>query len=397
MTPHGTPTARSSGRVRAVRLVATREVLERGRSRGYLLSLLFTVFLLGAGFLLPTLLLSGDRTTRIALVGDTPAAVGAALEASAAQFDAPLDVSTLPDRAAADAAVTDKTVDAALDVPPDLSSPGELIVLDDAGSQLQGIVSTAIIGLRAGAAGQLLAPPTVTALKPSTAEDTTAIIFANAGIILMFIGIFTYGTWVLTGVVEEKQSRVVEVILATVRPRDLLMGKVIGIGLLALLQLVVLVTAGIGAAVASGRLALPPTTAGAVIQLLTWFILGFALYSTALGTLGALASRVDEAQNAAMPVTMTATLAYIIAIAFVTQEPDGPVARVMTFLPPSAPMVVPLRAALGAIEPWEVIGSIVLMAAAIWLLFVLGARVYSGAVLQTGSRMRLRDAWRASR
>jgi ABC-2 type transport system permease protein len=397
MTRLEAPDARATGSIRAIRLVATREVLERGRSRGYLLSLLFTVFLLGAGFLLPTLLLTGDQTTRIALVGDTPAALGAVIEDSATQFGATVEVSTQPNRAAAEAAVTDKSIDAALDVPPDLSSPGELIVLEDAGSQLQGIVSTAVIGVRAGSAGQLLVPPAVTALKPPTAEDTTAIIFANAGIILMFIGIFTYGTWVLTGVVEEKQSRVVEVVLSTVRPRDLLMGKVLGIGLLALLQLVVLVTAGIGAALASGRLALPPTTAGAVIQLLTWFILGFALYATALGTLGALASRVDEAQNAAMPVTMTATFAYIIAIAFVTQEPGGPVARIMTFLPPSAPMVVPLRAALGAIEPWEVIVAILLMLAAIWLLFVLGARVYSGAVLQSGSRMRLRDAWRASR
>ncbi len=398
MTPSGTRGARrKAGRIRAIRLVATREVLERGRSRGYLLSLLFTLFLLAAGFLLPTLVLTGDHPTKIALVGSTPAVLGPALQTSAEQFDATVDISTLPDRAAADAAVGDKTVDAALEVPPDLSTPGELIVLEEAGSQLRGIVSGAVISLRAGSAGQLLIPPSVTALKPPTAENTTAIIFANAGIILMFIGIFTYGTWVLTGVVEEKQSRVVEVVLSTVRPRDLLMGKVIGIGLLALAQLIVLVAAGIGAAQLSGRLSLPPTTVGAVVQLLTWFVLGFALYSTALGTLGALASRVDEAQNAAMPVTMTATFSYIVAIVFVTQEPSGVVARVMTFLPPSAPMVVPLRAALGVIDPWEVVVSIAIMLAAIWLLFVVGARVYTGAVLQTGSRMRLRDAWRASR
>ena len=67
----------------------------------------------------------------------------------------------------------------------------------------------------------------------------------------------------------------------------------------------------------------------------------------------------------------------------------------MTFLPPSAPMVVPLRAALGAIEPWEIVLSASFMVAAIWVLFVVGARVYSGAVLQTGGRMKLRDAWRA--
>ena len=213
----------------------------------------------------------------------------------------------------------------------------------------------------------------------------------------MFIGIFTYGTWVLTGVVEEKQSRVVEVVLTTVRPRDLLMGKVLGIGLLALVQLLVLVAAGIAAAQLSGRLELPPTTAGAAIQLVTWFILGFAFYSTAMGFLGSLASRVDEASNASLPVTMTVTLSYLVSILLVTQEPNGLVANLLTFFPPSAPMVVPLRAALDAIPAWQVVVSILLMLVAIWVLFVVGGRVYSGAILQTGGRMKLRDAWRASR
>lgn len=380
--------------LRAIGLVAMREVLERGRSRGYLISLVFTVFLLVAGFVLPSLFLSGDEPLRLGLVGAPPAGLETALEATASAYGTDLDVSQLPDRAAAETAVRDKSVDAALEVPADLSAAGTLIVREQPDSRLQGIVGQAVIALRAGTTAL---PPAVDTLEPVTAEDTTAIIFANAGIILMFIGIFTFGTWVLTGVVEEKQSRVVEVVLSTVRARDLLMGKVLGIGLLALVQLVILVGAGIVAAQLSGRLQLPATTGGAVVQLLLWFVLGFAFYSTALGALGALASRVDEAQNASMPVTMTATLAYIVSIVFVTQEPSGIVARVMTFLPPAAPMVVPLRASLGAIEPWEVVLSIGLMLVAIWALFTVGARVYSGAVLQTGGRMKLRDAWRASR
>jgi len=381
-------------RARAIRLVSMREVTERGRSKGYVLSLLFTLFLLLAGFILPAVFLGSPGAIPLALVGETPAGLEPALRAAARSYETELVISSVPDRAAADAAVSTKAVDAALDVPADLSGPGELIVLDQAGATLQGIVNLAVVGLRAGTSAL---PPSVTALEPATAEDTTALIFANAGIILMFIGIFSYGNWVLTGVVEEKQSRVVEVILSTVRPRDLLMGKVLGIGLLALGQLVVLVTAGIVAAQLIGRLSLPPTTAGAVVQLLGWFILGFAFYSTAMGFLGALASRVEEASTASMPVTMVATLAYILSIVFVTQEPDGVLARVMTFLPPSAPMVVPLRVALGAIEPWEIAVSVAVMVVSIWALFVVGARVYSGAVLHTGGRIRLRDAWRASR
>ena len=132
-----------------------------------------------------------------------------------------------------------------------------------------------------------------------------------------------------------------------------------------------------------------------MVQLLTWFILGFAFYSTAMGFLGSLASRMEEASNASMPVTLTATTAYILSLVVVTGDPDGLLARVMTFFPPAAPMVVPLRTALGAIEPWEIVLSMAIMLATIWFLFVVGARVYSGAVLQTGGRMKLRDAWRA--
>jgi len=381
---------------RAVRLVAMREIIERGRSRGYLLSLVFTLFLLLAGFVLPQFLLA-DQATRLGLVEPVPAGLQLAVENSATAYELDLVITTFPDRAAAETALAEHTVDAALAVPVDLSGPGELIVQEQAGPRIQAVTSAAVVSLRAADAAALLAPPAVTVLAPPTEEDLTAIIFANAGIILMFIGIFSYGTWVLTGVVEEKQSRVVEVVLSTVRPRDLLMGKVIGIGLLALAQIVVLVGAGIAAAQLSGRLTLPPTTLGAVVQLLVWFVLGFAFYSTAMGFLGSLASRVDEASNASMPVTMTATACYLVSILVVTSEPSGIVARVMTFLPPAAPMVVPLRVALGAIEPWEIVLSMALMLVSIWVLFVIGARVYSGAVLQTGSRMKLRDAWRAAR
>ncbi len=384
-------------RLRAVRLVAMREILERGRSRGYVLSLVFTAFLLVAGFVLPSILLGNDESPNLALVGTPPAGLEASIESVASQYDLTLDISTVPDRAAADAAVRAGMVDAALDVPSDLSNAGQLIVLEEADDRLRAITAAAVVGLRAGGDAGLLDAPSISALEPPTEEHTTAVIFANAGIILMFIGIFTYGTWVLTGVVEEKQSRVVEVVLTTVRPRDLLIGKVLGIGLLALVQLVVLVIAGIIAAQVSGRLSLPATTTTAVIMLLTWFVLGFAFYSTAMGFLGSLASRVDEASNASLPVTMLATLSYLVAILVVTQEPNGVVANVMTFFPPSAPMVVPLRAALDAIPPWQIGASIVLMLIAIWALFVVGGRVYSGAVLQTGGRMKLRDAWRASR
>ena len=383
-------------RLRSIWLVARREIIERGRSRAYLLSLVVTILLVGAGFLLPVLIGGGPKIWRVGVIGEPPAALEQTILTVARAFDEDAKVEFTPftDRAGAEAALGAETIDLALAVPADLSGPGEIVVQESLDNQARSVISQAIIGLRAGEA---LAPPAVTEIDPRSAEDQTAFIFANAGIILMFVGIFTYGYWVLGGVVEEKQSRVVEVVLATVRPRDLLIGKVLGIGLLGLGQLIVIVAVGLIGSQLTGRLALPPTTLGAVAMLLLWFVLGYALYSTALGFLGALASRMEEASNATTPVTMVAVFSYMLAILLVTEDPSSMLARVLTLLPPSAPMVVPLRAALGAIEPWEVLLSIGLTAAAIWGLFVIGGRVYSGAVLQTGGRMKLRDAWRASR
>lgn len=374
-------------------LVARREIIERGRSRGYLISMAFTLVLLAVAFVAPSLI-GGGSSLQLALVGTPPARLEPAIAAVAAAQDVKLEITATSDVAAAKAALKAGTVDAALAVPADLSGPGTLYFEDAANSTLQLICSSAVVALRAGSTA---APPQTTIVAPQSDAGAAAVVFAEAGIILMFIGIFTYGSWVLTGVVEEKQSRVVEVVLSTVRPRDLLVGKVLGIGALAIGQLAVLVGVGLIASQLSGRIVLPPTTVGAVAQLVLWFVLGFLFYATAMGALGSLASRPEEASNAAMPVTMSASVAYMASIIFVVQDPGGLLAQVMTFIPLSAPMVVPLRVALGAVEPWQVVGAILIMVVTIWLLFEAGARVYSGAVLSSGGRMKLRDAWRARR
>ena len=269
------------------------------------------------------------------------------------------------------------------------------------------VVSAAVIALRVqsimvaagvdpGALGAAQQLPTVTSLDPQTDADQSRFLFANIGAVLILVGIFSFGFTVLTGVVEEKQSRVVEVVLATVRARDLLMGKVLGIGILGVVQLLVFVIAALSAAILTNRFALPATTPSAIALLVVWFVLGYALYSTALGFLGALASRLEEASNASTPVTMIAMISYFVAIFAVINDPEGIVARVATFIPASAPFVVPLRAAFDAISPVEVVVAILVTVIAIWVLFAIGARVYAGAVLQTAGRMKVRDAWRSA-
>jgi ABC-2 type transport system permease protein len=197
-------------------------------------------------------------------------------------------------------------------------------------------------------------------------------------------------------VIEEKQSRVVEVVLSTVRPRDLLMGKVFGIGLLGIAQLFLIIATSLVATALTKTFVLPATTLPTMALMLIWFVLGFTLYSTAFGALGALAGRLEEASNASTPISLVAIASYFVAIIAVTGQPDGLVAHVATFFPPAAPMVVPIRAAFGAIGPLEAIASALVTIAATYALFVVGGRIYAGAVLGTTGRMKLRDAWRAA-
>jgi ABC-2 type transport system permease protein len=373
-------------RGRAIWLVARRELLERGRSRAFLFSVLLSVAIVLAGIFLPTLIAKTADAQHLGVVGTPSPGLVTGIETSAKAVGVTLRVDPVADLATGETRLRDGSLSAVLVIPPDGSTP--TYVVKSRGNQLlQQVVAASFTAQPQIAFRELQAPDP---------DRDVSFVFANVGVILLFISIFTFGTWVLTGVVEEKQSRVVEVVLATIEPRDLLIGKVVGIGVLGLVQLVVMVTVGLGAGVSAGRFSLPPTTGSAVAMLFVWFILGYAFYSTALGVLGALASRMEEASNASSPVSFLAMGGYFFSLIVALNDPSGTAARIATFIPPVSPMVVPLRAALGAIEPWEIVGSALLMCAAIWVLFVLGGRVYSGAVLQTGARMKLRDAWRAS-
>jgi ABC-2 type transport system permease protein len=394
-------------RWRSVWLVAKREIIERGRSRGFIFSVLFTTLLVVGAFVVPTILFGDEETTTIGIVEPAPEGLDAAITATAAQVETPVEVVSFPDAAAADAALESEAVDAVAEIPADLSSTGEIRFAKEPDQVATQIISASVVALQVAAVMEesgvdptaLAAAqgvPTVESLDPQTEVDESRFLVANIGAVLILIAIFSFGFTVLTGVVEEKQSRVVEVVLSTVRPRDLLMGKVLGIGILGLIQLLVFVVAALAAAVATDRFTLPATTPYAILQLVIWFILGYTLYSTALGFLGALASRMEEASNASTPVTMIAMISYFVAIFSVINDPDGLVATIATFVPASAPFVVPLRAAFDAISPIEVAISIALTLVAIWVLFTIGARVYAGAVLQTTGRMRLRDAWRSA-
>ncbi len=192
---------------------------------------------------------------------------------------------------------------------------------------------------------------------------------------ILYIALITYGLAVASSVIEEKATRVVELLLVTVRPNTLLAGKVLGVGALGLAQLLAVGVAAVAAQALISASALPDATAEAFALTLLWFLLGYGLYAGAYALTGSLVSSQEDVQSASGPITAVLVGSYFVAIT-AAQDPDGTLASVCAFVPPVAPMVVPTRVVLGHMGPLEL------------------AIAYERAILRTGAPAKLRSVLR---
>jgi ABC-2 type transport system permease protein len=217
------------------------------------------------------------------------------------------------------------------------------------------------------------------------------------GVLALFFAIATYGAWVLNSVLEEKSNRVVEIVVATIPPRALLAGKVLGNGLAGLAQFAVVVGLAGAVAIATGALSDLPTSGPLVIvAVIVAFVLGIAFYAVGYAAAGSLVSRQEDAQSAAAPMMTIVLAAYFLSLFVVNPDPGSTAARIISLVPPVTPMAMPARIAAGEVAGWEVALAVVLMLAATWLTVRLAARVYTGALLCGGGRVPAREALRAA-
>jgi len=390
-----------TGRARVLRglmLVARRELAVRVRGTAFRVSTIILLVATVAGIAIPAALAGRTQRFTVAVTAQAPPAVAAAVRAHGNAAGLQVTAVTAAGRAAAVRSVEQGRVTAAV------AAGGEIIWKAQPSSTLHPVLNAAVqqaiitqraasLGLSADATARLLAPVRVTVTQlHSQSQRTARMIIADVGIVLMFMAISVYGGYVLTGVVEEKSSRVVEVLLSRVPPSSLLGGKIAGIGLAGLAQFVAVAAAAAATLLVTRPSGVPPGTYTAIPALVLWFVLGFAFYSMLYGSLGALASRTEDAQAAAGPVI--ALLIGIYALAFVAiANPGAGWVTILSMLPPSAPMFMPLRASFVNVPPWQVVAAVILMLAGIYSLFRVGARLYRNAVLHTGARLRLREAW----
>jgi ABC-2 type transport system permease protein len=361
----------------AVGLVAARELRERTREKSFLISTGVNIAIIVAVIVLSTVLGGGDTTYKVA--GDE-AVVAAAAEA-ARGTDVRIESVPVTD---VRAALEDGSIDAAVE-------NGRIVSKEDPPDELVAL-------LNAGSLRGADAPP---ALQVSTLEPVDEDADAKAGytffIVLILYGqLLTYGYWVSAGVVEEKASRVVEVVLSTIRPSQLLAGKVIGLGLLGLGNLLLIFGIGLSVAGLTDALTIDGAILGAAVLALAWFVVGYAFFACAFACAGALVARQEDLQSTMTPLTVLILVSFFVAFA-VRENPDGTLAHITAFIPMTAPLTVPPRIVTGDVPAWEIVASLVVTAGSAALLIPLAARIYAGGILRTGSALKLRDAWRASR
>jgi ABC-2 type transport system permease protein len=376
-----------SGR-RAIVLVAGREIRERLRSRAFLVSTVVLLLLVGGSTALEGAL-SKQTTYRVAVTAPAPSGLDAALLQAAEPFEAKVRLSVLDSPAAGREALTADDVDALLNLGDD-----RLVFRANVDTELAAITDTAVRALRRRLPP---APELRTAtLEPPDAKSTdAATLVAALASLLLLMSLAVYGQWVVSGVVEEKQNRVVELILSAVQPRHLLAGKVIGIGLLGFGQLALV--AGLAAVLlAAGAYDAPTALGGSLALVMPWFVLGFGLYAVAYAAAGALASRQQNADTAAQPVTYTLIAAYFAGYVAVAEDAGGTLAHVLSVFPLTAPLVIPARSALAEVPPWEHALALGLVLASTYVLVRFAGRVYAHGLLHRGHGLGARQAWRLS-
>lgn len=382
---------------RAVLLVARREFIAQVRSRAFVVGLAVTLALLVGSFLIVSYIGSQSSGNTLGLTPQTMS-LRPVLEATAQMQDAELEIRDV-DADAGARQVSEDEIDALLTGGPN----GYRIVGRDAvESELQTLVTTAVARQTLTTAlAQAGVDPVDLEARSRVAVDTQEpvdpdrgqrLALAIVGTILLFVSFSGFGQLVATGVVEEKSSRVVELLLATIKPWQLLSGKILGLGAVGLLQLVILSGIGAGGAVLAGLLTVPSAAVGMFVMVILWYLLGFFLFAALYAAVGSTVSRQEELNSVITPVALLIFIPFVLTLNLLPSDPRNELAAVLSFIPFFSQTVMPARYALGVAPLWQVGVSALLALVAIGGVVRLAGRIYRNSVLRTGARVSLREA-----
>lgn len=385
---------------RAVALVARREFRVQVVKKSFVISNAIVLLVIAGGIVAFSLFGgSGDDRPAVGVAG-SPQLV-AAVSGTGDRLGVPVDVRPIDSADAGRESVAAGDLDVAV-VPAadgavaivDDEVPGPVRAVLDAALELQAR-DTALTGLGVDPADldRSTAPAllTVDALDPPDPEAGQRTALSLVALFLLFGQILGFGTYVAMGVVEEKSSRVVELLLSTIRPLHLLWGKIVGIGAVGLLQLVLYGAVGLTAGLGTGVLTLTTTAVGVFASVLGWFVLGFAFYSVLYAAAGSMVSRQEDINTTTGPLMLSLFLLYGAAFYYVS-SPDATLVTVLSWIPPFSAILMPLRIADGSATVVQIVATVGLMLAAVAALAWLGSRIYHRSVLRIGATVPWREA-----
>jgi ABC-2 type transport system permease protein len=352
--------------IQSTTLVANREIMMRLRSKAFLISTGILLLAVLASIVIGSIASANAEPTKVAVQRSVINALP-----DLPQF-AVTDVDT---RAAAEKLVRSGAVDAAIVSNSTVSKLGITVIgLDSAPTEVISAVSEA---------------PDVKLLDTSKKNPFLTYIVALGFGLVFFMSAVTFGSTIAQSVVEEKATRVVEILMSTIPVRTLLAGKVLGNSILAFGQIALIaILAGVGLLV-TGQSTLLGALGPSIIWFVVFFAFGFVLLAALFAAAASLVSRQEDMAAVTTPVTMLVMVPYFLVIIF----NDNPVVLgIMSYVPFSAPVGMPMRIFLGTAQWWEPLLSLVILLISTAFVIVIGSRIYENSLLRMGGRVKLKDA-----
>ena len=350
-------------------LVAEREITSKLRSRAFQIST--AILLLGA---LALVLWGSFSANNAATSSDTTPVAVTSQAAPLLHNTTDLDITDAGDDAAAKALVEDGTVDAAVIV--DEASPTgyAIVALDEAPMSLT---------------SQLTLNPTVTLLHPDDTNPALRYLVAIGFGVVFLLAAQLFGSTIAASVVEEKSTRVVEILLSSVSSRVMLAGKVLGNTVLAIGQVLALVAVAVIGLSITGQAELLTMLGSAMIWFAIFFLFGFILLAALYAAAASMVSRQEDIGSTTFPLMILIMAPYFLIIFF---NDNDNVLGIMSYVPFSAAVGMPMRLFLGTAQWWEPLASLVILLATCVLAIIAGAKIYDNSLLRTGARVSLKEA-----
>jgi ABC-2 type transport system permease protein len=441
-----------------IRAVVRREYLERVRTKAFWISTLLVPVFLGAVMIIPAWLAArGGGTFKVAVLdftgrftepvrselddmlsrsgstatealeetgvvpGEQAGAIGEVVEEPILDLTLiPLDAGGDPEAAREDAKrrVHASEFDGLLVIPATLPDEGqaEYVAPNVSAFQMLSILERSVsnvmvadrltsAGLDPAAVGELTRRVDLKTMKlgakgQETHDQGQGFMLSYVFMMIIYMTVLMYGIYVMRGVLEEKASHIVEVIISTVKPFELMLGKILGIGAVGLTQfllwslmMVAISAPGAAAALGMGGLELPAVPAVQIVFFVIYFVLGFLLYGTLYAGIGAAFDTEQEAQNFQGAITMFLVVPLVLMM-YILNQPDAPLSVALSLFPFFTPMLMFLRMTLTQVPAIQLAASVVIMSGTIVGAAWLVGKVYRVGILMHGSKPKLKDMWR---